>query len=158
MSAIEVEHTTFVVERDLPGSPTHAFRFWADPRLKERWNACHPDWTVLEDKFDFRTGGSESKRWRTPEGKELTFHAAYLDIEPGQRIIYAYEMTFGGERLSASLVTVELRPDGARTRMKLTEQAAFLAGGGALEERIRGTEEGYDRLVAVIEQAFANAH
>lgn len=158
MSERAVEHTTFVIERELPGSPSHAFRFWADPQLKERWNGCHPDWAVLEDVFDFRPGGHENKRWRTPDGEELTFRAVYLDVEPGRRIVYAYEMSFGGERLSASLVTIELQPHGARTRVKVTEQAAFLAGGEAMEGRIRGTEEGYDRLVAVVEQAFADVH
>lgn len=158
MTPAAIEHTTFTVERELPGSPTHAFRFWADPKLKDRWNGCHPDWTVLEDHFDFRPGGSERKRWRTPEGDELVFQAFYLDIMPGERIIYAYEMSFGGQRLSASLVTIALLPHGARTRMKLTEQAAFLTGEGASAQRIQGTEEGYDRLVAVAEQDLAEVH
>jgi uncharacterized protein YndB with AHSA1/START domain len=154
----EIEHTTFTVERELPGGPAHAFRFWADPKLKERWNGCHPDWTVLEATFDFRAGGSERKRWRTPDGQELIFQAFYLDVEPGQRIIYAYEMSFGGQRLSASLVTIELAPAGGRTKLKLTEQAVFLTGGGDLDQRIKGTEEGYDRLVAAVEQEVAEVH
>ena len=157
MIPTELEHTTFTIERDLPGSPAHAFRFWADPRLKALWNACHADWTVLEEAFDFRVGGAERKHWRTPEGKDLTFQAFYLDIEPGRRIIYAYEMTFGGQRLSASLVTVELKPLGATTRATVTEQAAFLTG-GIREQRIQGTEEGYDRLVAAVERETVHAH
>lgn len=157
MKVQDIEHTTFMVERELPGSPAHAFRFWADPVLKNRWNDCHADWTVLEDVFDFRVGSFEAKRWRIPGGEELTFRAVYLDIEPGQRIIYAYEMTFGGARVSASLVTIELRPKGARTLVKVTEQAAFV-GGGDVRARVQGTEEGYDRLVAVVEQVFADVH
>jgi uncharacterized protein YndB with AHSA1/START domain len=148
-----IQHTTFVIERDLPGTPRHAFRFWADPGLKDRWAGCHADWTTLEERFDFRPGGTEVKRWRTPDGDELTFHAAFLDIVAGERIIYAYEMSFGGERLSASLVTIELIPDGSRTRMKFTEQAAFLTGAGASEQRIAGTGEGFDRLVDVMAEA-----
>ncbi len=144
------EHTTFVIERELPGSPRHAFRFWAEPELKERWTGCHADWTVLERAFDFRPGGGEAKRWRTPEGKELSFRACYFDIVSAQRIIYAYEMRFGAELLSASLVTVELAPAGARTWMTFTEQAAFLAGEGAREQRVLGTGEGFDRLAEVI--------
>lgn len=158
MSAPVIEHTTFVVERDLPGSPRHAFRFWAEPELKARWNGCHAEWTVLEDSFDFRIGGLEAKRWRTLEGDELTFHAHYLDIVAGQRIVYAYAMTFKGEPLSASLVTIELTPDGARSRVKMTEQAVFLTAGGTREQRVMGAEEGFDRLVAVIEQETARAH
>jgi len=153
---ITVDHHTFVVERDLPGSTAHAFRFWAEPELKRRWTDCHPDWAVLEDLFDFRVGGIEAKRWQMPDGQELTFRAQYLDIMSGQRILYAYEMGFGGQRVSASLATVELLPAGARTRMKFTEQAAFLAGGdGARRQRVGGTETGFDRLVEAIRQDLA---
>lgn len=157
MRPSEIEHTTFVIERELPGSPRHAFRFWSEPDLKERWTSCHPEWTVLEDKFDFRAGGLEVKRWRTPEGDELTFHAFYLDVVAQQRIIYAYEMSFKGERLSASLVTIELTPSAAQTRMKFTEQAAFLGGEGTQQQRIIGTEEGFDRLIRVIAEETSDA-
>ncbi|MGO1080940.1 SRPBCC domain-containing protein, partial [Inquilinus sp. CA228] len=119
-----VDHSTFVVERALPGSPAHAFRFWAEPELKRRWTDCHPDWAVLEDLFDFRVGGVEAKRWRMPDGQEMTVRAHYLDIVPGQRIIYAYEMSFGGQRGSASLATGELIPAGSRPAMRFTELAA----------------------------------
>ena len=156
MSPLEVEHTTFVVERELAGRPAHVFRFWSDPRLKDRWAGCHPDWAVLEDVFDFRSGGAEVKRWRMPSGDELAYRAAYFDVVPGERIIYAYEMIFGERRASASLVTIEFRAEGKVTKLKVTEQAAFLDGGA--QERIEGTEDGYDRLVAVIEQDIANVH
>ncbi|WP_026622345.1 YndB with AHSA1/START domain [Ensifer sp. WSM1721] len=157
MKTSEIEHTTFVIERELPGSPRHAFRFWAEPKLKERWTGCHPDWTVLDEKFDFRAGGSEAKRWRTSEGNEQTFNAFYLDIAAEQRIIYAYEMSFRGERISVSLVTIELTPSGAQTHMKLTEQAVFLGGGGARQQRVMGTEEGFDRLIRAIAEETSDA-
>lgn len=157
MKSRQAEHTSFVIERELPGSPRHAFRFWAEPALKQRWNGCHADWIVLEDAFDFRAGGSETKRWRTPEGDELAYKAFFLDIVPEERIIYAYEMSFSGERLSASLVTVELTSAGEGTRLKFTEQAAFLAGDGASAQRVQGTEEGFDRLVEAVTQELADA-
>ena len=150
MTSDHVEHTSFVIERELPGSPRHAFRFWSDPRLKERWNGCHADWTLIEEAFDFQPGGKETKRWRTSEGQEFSFNAFYLDVEPERRIIYAYEMVFGGTRLSASLVTIELTLRGSRTQMKFTEQAVFLTGDGASEQRLQGTQEGVDRLVAAM--------
>ncbi len=48
MKTKSLEHTTFVIERDLPGSPRHAFRFWSDRALKEIWNACHPSGLSLK--------------------------------------------------------------------------------------------------------------
>jgi uncharacterized protein YndB with AHSA1/START domain len=148
-----VQHTTFAIERMFATSPAHAFRFWSDPALKTAWNACHPDWTVTTDIFDFRPGGTEAKVWRTPEGHHQTFTAHYLDILPAERIIYAYEMTFAGQRLSASLVTILLTPAGSRTRMTYTEQVAILsADADAAQQRLMGTEQGIDRLAALMPQ------
>lgn len=153
------EHTSFVVERELSTSRRHAFRFWSEAELKARWSGCHPDWLVLEDTFDFRVGGTEVKRWRTPNGDEPTFHAYYLDIVPEKRIIYAYEMSFAGRRLSASLVTIAFETIGRKTKMSFTEQVAILAGGiAARDQRLVGTEEGLDRLVEVVESERASAN
>lgn len=67
MTALPVAHSTFVIERELPASPRHAYRFWSEAALKQRWNECHPDW-VIEESFDFRVGGIEAKRWRMADG------------------------------------------------------------------------------------------
>jgi uncharacterized protein YndB with AHSA1/START domain len=147
-----IAHTSFVIQRSLPGRPAHAFRFWSEPALKARWNECHADWRVVEDRVEFRVGGLEAKRWQTPDGAEQSFHAHYLDIAAPYRLIYAYEMSFAGSRVSASLVTIELEADGAKTRMTYTEQVAMIAGGDAArDQRLAGTEEGLDRLIAVMQ-------
>ncbi|MCY1241891.1 SRPBCC family protein [Achromobacter agilis] len=157
MTLPAIEHATFVIERELPASPRDAFRFWSEPRLKERWIVCHPDWTVQEEHFDFRVGGTELKRWRTSEGAEQTYRAAYLDIVPGQRLICAYEMSAGGQRISASLVTVEFVPAGAGTLLRFTEQVALLDGSGVQGRRI-GTETGLDRLAEIVQAGVAELH
>ncbi len=154
----ETLHRTFTVERVLPGSPRHAFRFWSDPALKRAWTDCHAGWTVLEERFDFRAGGDEVKRWRMPGGEALSFRARYFDIEPARRILYAFDMSVGSSRQSVSLATVELFAAGGETRMLFTEQIAFLGGQEALRSRIAGTAEGFDRLVAVVEAALFGVH
>lgn len=158
MTLSPVVHATFAIKRDLPARPKHAFRFWSKADLKRRWNSCHTDWEVLEDIFNFRVGGAEAKRWRTPEGHELTFRAHYLDIVPAHRIIYAYEMSFKGQRLSASLATVEFAPTGTQTLMTFTEQVAFLGGVDAQRERVVGTESGFDRLIEAIANERVGVH
>lgn len=152
------EHRTLVIERDLAASARHAFRFWSDAALKQRWNACHPDWLVVEDTFDFRVGGVESKIWRIPDGSEQTFRAHYFDIAVDNRIIYGFEMSFQGRRMSVSLATVEFVAGDASTRMKYTEQLSFLGGKDALDQRLSGTQWGLDRLVEVIAEDGARRH
>ena len=142
---INVDHRTFVIERELPGSPAHAFRFWSDFALKRQWTACHPDWHVIEDHFDFTIDGSERMKWRMPDGTDQAMLARYLEIYPRQRIVYAYTMLTSGKSISSSLVTVEFTPNGGSTTMTFTEQAVF---GNAADGDIRetGTETGFDRL------------
>lgn len=154
---VYVKHTEFVIERELPGSPRRAFSFWSEQARKRQWTSCHPDWTVEEDRFDFRIGGGESLRWRTRAGIEHGMRAHYLDIVPGRQIIYAYAMTGGTRAISASLVTVEFAGKGARTVMTYTEQAAFADAADA-RARSSGTGIGFDRLVLAIEQGLAISH
>ena len=152
-----VNHTTFAIERDLPGSPAHAFRFWTEHARKRQWTSCHPDWAVLEDVLDARTGGSEIVRWRTPEGVEHGFRAHYLDVVPGKQIIYAYVMNTGSVQTSAALATVEFVGKRGNTRMTYTEQAAFPDAADATL-RSRGTETGFERLLLAIESSLAALH
>ena len=64
------QHSSFTIERMLPGRPSHAWRFWADPALKQAWSGCHPDWTLLEQVQDFRAGGrDELVRGARPRSK-----------------------------------------------------------------------------------------
>lgn len=51
----------------------------------------------------------------------------YLDIINNERIVIAYTMTVGGNRISSSQSTFELLPDGTGTKLVFTEQAAFFA-------------------------------
>lgn len=158
MTISAIEHATFTIERRLPARPRHAFRFFSEPALKRRWTSCHPDWTVKEESFDFRPGGGEATLWRTSEGEEQRFRAHYFDIVAGQRILYAYDMDFRGEKLSASLVTVVFTPEDGQTRLTFTEQAAYLGGPDARRQRLAGTEWGLDRLVDAITRETAELH
>ncbi|KQW34804.1 MULTISPECIES: SRPBCC domain-containing protein [unclassified Ensifer] len=149
---VNVDHRTFVIKRALPGSPAHAFRFWSDRALKRQWNACHPDWHVLEDRFDFRVDGCERLVWRMPQGivQEMTAH--FLEIAERQRIVYAYTMRTDGRSISSSLVTVEFESTPTGTEMTFTEQAMF-ADVKHAERRESGTGVGFDRLYQAMEAA-----
>ncbi len=142
---VKVDHRSFVIVRELPGSPAHAYRFWSDHELKRRWNACHPDWQVIEDRFDFRVDGQESVFWRMPDATQQEMRAHFLEIHPRQRIVYAYTMRSDGAPISSSLVTVEFEGAAGGTTMTFTEQAVF---GSAADGDIReqGTGIGFDRL------------
>lgn len=151
-----VDHRSFIIERELPGSPAHAFRFWSEHELKRRWNACHPDWQVIEDRFDFRVDGHESMIWRMPEGTKQTMLAHFLEVHPRQRIVYAYTMRSDDVPISSSLVTVQFEGRDGKTIMTFTEQAVF-ANPADGDMRESGTGIGFSRLQDIMADMLESA-
>ena len=80
------------------------------------------------------------------------FQAVYHDIVENERIILVYDLFHDDAKLSVSLLTLELRPEGDKTRLIHTEQASYLTGG---IEAVRGREHGtawhIDNLAALLE-------
>ena len=140
-------HTSFVIDRHFSAAPSLVFRAWADPAAKRRWSDCHADLDNTEYSMDFRAGGSELHRVTYPDGTVQLVQKHFFDIVPNARIIFGYDIQLGKRRLSVSLVTVEFERRGDGTRMLYNEQVAYLDGHQDLEERIRGTNEGLDRLL-----------
>jgi len=91
--------------------------------------------------LDFRVGGRERATGGPPGGPVHTFDGRYQDIVPDVRFVMTYDMHLDDNRISVSLMTVELKPEGAGTRLTLTEQDAFLDGYDNPAERERGTRD-----------------
>ena len=108
------QFATFTVERDIAFPPASVFRAFADLDAKRRWFG-DPGGTDTEHALDFRVGGLEHSSGGSPEaGGWFTYDATYQDIVPGERIVYTYAMTIDGNRISASVATIELAPQRRR--------------------------------------------
>ena len=127
MTNRSVNHTTFVIERSYPAQPARVFAAWASWEAKGIW-MDDPDYKSdgSDGELDFRVGGHERFGGLTPEGTTYRYDALYYDIVPDQRIVYSYEMYAGEDRMSVSLTTVEIVPEGEGTRLTYTEQGAYL--------------------------------
>jgi uncharacterized protein YndB with AHSA1/START domain len=137
-----VEHAIFVVERRYGAAPERVFAAWADREAKAQWFGSAEDRVEL----DFRVGGRELHEGIDPRGNPYTFRATYQDIVEPERIVYTYEMLLGDTRISVSVATVELRPDGDGTRLVYTEQSAFLDGHDTPAQRQHGMGSVLDAL------------
>lgn len=147
MTERSVRHATFVIERTYPAQPARVFAAWASPEAKKAWmsDPDHPsDDTGRE--FDFRVGGHERFGALAPDGTRYQYDARYYDIVPDQRIVYAYEMYAGQDRISVSVATVRIEPASGGARLTYTEQGAFLDGLDQPEARQEGTEQLLDSL------------
>jgi uncharacterized protein YndB with AHSA1/START domain len=150
MTERSVTHATFSIERTYDSPPAKVFNAFADPAIKRRWFAEGEGWEVEEFNVDFKVGGYERSRFRFRGGAPIHNHTTYHDIVPNERIIIAYTMTIGENRISASLATFEFKPDGAGTRLVCTEQGAFLDGLDSVGPR----EAGWRDLLAALGRAL----
>ncbi|MBV9968537.1 MAG: SRPBCC family protein [Xanthobacteraceae bacterium] len=143
-----VVHAIFSLERLYDASPALVFRALSDPAAKARWFEGGGGWTVIERTMDVRPGGRERVKGRWPNGRVTMFDAVYFDVVPDRRLVYCYEMRQDARKISVSLATIELAPAGAGTRLKVTEQGAFLDGYDDAGSREHGTGALLDRLGA----------
>lgn len=148
MTERSIVYGSFTITRTYPKPAAKVFAAWADPAVKRKWFGTpkegHP-----EDIFEFRVGGREYNAGKFGD-TTYTFDVRYQDIIPDQRIVYTYDMTMGGERISVSLATVELKPEGNGTKLIVTEHGAFLDGLDNSAQREEGTNSLIDALGKVV--------
>jgi uncharacterized protein YndB with AHSA1/START domain len=150
----------FAIEKSYPVPASRVFAAFASPAIKRQWFAAEKASQIDEFAMDFRVGGRELTRLRFeggPEGApakgtEVRNDTTYLDIVHDRRIVFAYTMTIGDKRISASLATVELREAGSHTQLLFTEQAAFFEGADG--PRLR--EGGWRDLLRHLDEALSH--
>jgi uncharacterized protein YndB with AHSA1/START domain len=154
-------HASFVVERLYGAGPARVFAAWADPVAKRAWFAEGEGWEIKSFELDFREGGAERSTFRLEKGQE-TFgedtwfgnDTVFNEVVPNERILFTYSMDRNGARFSVSIASVELKPDGAGTRLIFSEHGAFFDGADGAKMR----EAGWHELLGKLEEHLnANA-
>ena len=145
-------HNTFTIERRVKAPAERVYAAFADPVAKAKWFAgTTGQWTPDIREFDFRVGGHERLRGTWHTGMVSDFQATYFDIVPNERIVYTYDMYVNTKKLSVSLATIQVIPEGATTRLVITEQGVFFDGNDDAANRERGTQGLMDKVVASVE-------
>jgi uncharacterized protein YndB with AHSA1/START domain len=144
-----VVHGAFHLERVYDATAEDVYRALSEKEAKSRWFFGPTGWRLIERTMDFRVGGRERVKGGFEGGVTTTFDAVYHDIVPRERIVYAYEMHLDDRKLSVSLATLQIKPEGGgRTRLLVDEQGAFLDGYDDAGSRERGTSDLLDKLGA----------
>ncbi|MCW2920614.1 MAG: hypothetical protein JWL76_488 [Thermoleophilia bacterium] len=149
------DHATFIIERTYAHRPEHVFAAFADLDTKVRWFGDSDAVSNGSQALDFREGGTERLHMTLPDGSAMTYDARYLDIVDNARMVYAYDMTMGGQRISATIASMELQPVDGGTRLVLTEHGIYLDGLDKPSQREDGTEQLLDRLGAALDAVAA---
>jgi uncharacterized protein YndB with AHSA1/START domain len=144
-------HDTFVIERRYKASPARVFAAWSDPKQKAKWFHGPNEKGRDPLQLDFRVGGAEHASGVAGDGTRHTYDALYLDVVPDERFILTYWMSINDVPISASLQTVEFFADGTGTRLKFTEQDAFLDAWDDAGSRREGTEQLLKQLGEALE-------
>jgi len=144
-------HGSFTIRRRYAAAPALVFRALTDPAAKARWFSGPDGFETLERAIDARPGGRERLRTRWTSGLVSTFDAVYFDVVPDARLVYTYEMRLADRKISVSLATIELAPDGAGTNLTVTEQGVFLDGYDDAGSREHGVGGLLDRMGATLE-------
>ena len=148
-AARSVAHATFHLERTYDAPVARVWAAITEEEAKSKWFGGAPaQWELLERHMDVRVGGRERLKGRWKGGVVSTFDATYYDAIPNERLVYAYEMHLDDTKISVSLATVQLKAEGARTTLMITEQGAFFDGYDDADSREHGTGQLLDALGA----------
>ena len=142
-------HGAFHLERVYDATADQVYEALSAEVAKSRWFFGPAGWRLIERIMDFRVGGRERVKGGFEGGVTTTFDAVYHDIIPRERIVYTYEMHLDDRKISVSLATLQIKPEGRRrTRLMVDEQGAFLDGYDDAGSRERGTGDLLDKLGA----------
>ncbi len=144
-----VVHAVFHLERTYDAPVARVWKALTDEKAKQKWFSGTPDrWELLERHMDVRVGGSERLKGRWEGGVVSAFEATYHDVIPNERLIYSYVMHLNDKKISVSLATMQLKAEGDKTTLQVSEQGAFLDGYDDAGSREHGTGHLLDALGA----------
>jgi uncharacterized protein YndB with AHSA1/START domain len=148
-----VVHATFNLKRTYDAPAARVWMALTDETAKQKWFGGTPGrWELLERHMDVRVGGSERLKGRWQGGVVSTFDATYLDVVPHERLVYSYVMHLDEKKISVSLATIQLKAEGTKTTLTVTEQGAFLDGYDDAGSREQGTGKLLDALGASLSE------
>jgi uncharacterized protein YndB with AHSA1/START domain len=125
------------IERLLPSPPEVVYRAWTDPLILGRWMSA---FGRAEVTADVRVGGRLHVAM-VDDDVRIEHEGVFLVLDPPSRLSFTWRSPYTGPE--PSVVTVELTPRGAGTRLVLTHErlpdevvTSHLGGWGRMVDRL----------------------
>lgn len=124
--AIHKKRLSLGIEGVLTAPREAVWRCWTEPDLFKQWY-CPVPWTVPEADLDVRPSGRFNCVMAGPDGERIETVGSYLDVVPGERLVFTDAFAEGYMPQPTSFMTgvVEMYDaDGNQTRIVWTARHA----------------------------------
>jgi uncharacterized protein YndB with AHSA1/START domain len=145
-----MKHGSLSLTRQINAPRKLVYEVWTQIEHRRHW-FVGPAWTEIKRSVDLRVDGQEIAHGRFENGTETIYTARFHLVEPGVRLIYAFDMHVGGKLFSVSLAGVEFEERLTATELTYTEQGFFLDDKYGAEARTAGTHGLLDQLASYLE-------
>lgn len=114
-----------VLERVIDVPPGLVWEAWTKPEHVRHWFTPRP-WTVASCEIDLRPGGAFRFVMRSPEGGDFPHAGCYLEIVPGERLVWTtallpeYRPSGASSEVPAFTAIIAIEPEGTGTRYVAT--------------------------------------
>ena len=113
---------SLTIKRRFSAPPAKVFAAWTDPQKVMGWMGPG-EIRAVSAEGDPRKGGRYRWVMRAPNGEVHDVSGVYREVVPDRKLVFTWAWVSTPER--ESLVTVDIKPDGAGSLMTLTHEQFF---------------------------------
>lgn len=106
-AAVPASDRELVLDRVLAAPRANVYRAWTEPALMKQWFAPLP-WTTPVVETDVRPGGASLVVMRGPDGTEFPNRGVYLEVVPGEKLVFTDAFTRAWEPSEKPFFVAEL--------------------------------------------------
>ncbi len=142
---------TIITHRELDAPRELVWEAWTKPELVKRWLGPRAH-TMTVCEIDLRVGGKYRWVFRTPDGREVSFHGEFREIVRPERLVSTFIFdAYPDEEAIDTLTLVER--DGKTIATTFSVHRSIAARDGHVQGGMeRGMSEGYERLDELLAQ------
>ncbi len=141
--------TQLVVTRHFAALPEAVFRAHTECELIQKWLLGPDGWTMPVCEIDLRPGGTWHFVWRKQDGKEMSMHGTYIEVNPPDRGVTTEN--WGGDWPETTNTLSFIEKDGQTTYSINILYSSKEARDAAMKTGMKeGAGQSFDRLEALL--------